>query len=94
MLRGPLGNHGANIVAMGGLSGGDPRPMSPTRLAELVADGDLRFVLTGGGGFGGAAGFGSGDINAIVADACTEVATTDGLYDGAGRADAIAGAGP
>jgi 4-amino-4-deoxy-L-arabinose transferase-like glycosyltransferase len=76
---------GDSVMAVGGFSGSD-NSMSKERLAELVANGELRFVMGG-----------SGAISAVVAEACTAVpATTWGassgsgtLYDCSGQADAI-----
>ena len=88
---------GDSVMPMGGFSGGDPA-MTPARLAELVRDGELRFVLTGGGfgGLGGPGGLGGGgfgggaNISSIVSTACTEVpSVADGLYDCKGKAGAI-----
>jgi 4-amino-4-deoxy-L-arabinose transferase-like glycosyltransferase len=57
---------GDSVVALGGFMGTDPAN-SVERVAEAVDDGDLRFVLTGGG-FPGAGG-----SSAAVAAACEEV---------------------
>jgi hypothetical protein len=56
-----LATHGEPVMAMGGFSGGDPAPTT-TQLESLVQTGALRFILEGGGGFGGAGGgpFGPG----------------------------------
>jgi hypothetical protein len=43
---------GRAVLAMGGFSGGDPA-MTVARLQQLVASGQLRYVLTGGGPGGG-----------------------------------------
>ncbi len=48
---------GQPVMAMGGFSGGDPVP-TLARFEKLVAEGQVRYVLVGGGGFGG--GFGGG----------------------------------
>jgi 4-amino-4-deoxy-L-arabinose transferase-like glycosyltransferase len=49
---------GRPVMAMGGFSGGDPAPTLP-QWENLVKDGQVRYVLVGGGGgFGG--GFGGG----------------------------------
>ena len=79
--------NGDSVMPMGGFSGSDPA-MTPARLAQLVRDGELRFVLTGGG-FGGPGGFSGGGIDSIVTTACTEVPDYSGLYDCQGKADAI-----
>ena len=43
---------GAPVMAMGGFSGSDPAP-TLDQLQSLVASGQLRYVLLGGGGPGG-----------------------------------------
>jgi 4-amino-4-deoxy-L-arabinose transferase-like glycosyltransferase len=89
---------GDSVMAMGGFSGSDPA-MSATRLAELVRDGDLRFVLAGGG-MGGfdMGGTGASAVSSVVQQACEPVRATawggaaddvSSLFDCAGRADAI-----
>jgi hypothetical protein len=95
---------GDSVMPMGGFTGGDPA-MTPSRLARLVRDGDLRFVLAGGfgpGGFGGGGFGGGGGIDAVVTSACTEVPASNWgggqspsgtLYDCNGKADAITEAG-
>ena len=77
---------GDSVLPIGGFSGSDPS-LPKERFAELVADGDLRFVLAGT------------SVSAIAAEACTAVpvstwggtssATGVALYDCAGKADAI-----
>jgi 4-amino-4-deoxy-L-arabinose transferase-like glycosyltransferase len=86
--------NGDSVTAMGGFSGGDPA-MTTARLAALVADGELRFVVAGGG-FGGGLG-GGGSIGSTVSSVCTVVSSSEWggtgdstLYDCAGQADAIA----
>jgi hypothetical protein len=49
---------GAPVMAMGGFSGGDPAPTAD-QLAQLVAAGKLRFVMSGGR-MGGGPGRGQG----------------------------------
>jgi hypothetical protein len=69
--------------------------MTQRRLAELVAKGELRYVLGGGGGFGGPGGGGGANVTGIVSQACTSVpastwgGTSGTLYDCQGKADAI-----
>lgn len=79
---------GHAVMAMGGFRGSDPA-MTPSRLAELVRAGELRYVLTSGGrGPGG----GSSQVSAVVAAACTPVddpAVTASISDCSGAADAI-----
>jgi len=84
---------GDSVMAMGGFSGSDPA-MTPTRLADLVRTGRLRYVM-GGVGIGG----GAGGITSVAQTACTAVpastwgGTTGTVYDCAGKADAIITAG-
>ena len=83
---------GDSVMAMGGFSGTD-QAMTQSRLAELVADGELRYVLGGSGG--GPGGGGSSNVASIVSQACTSVpastwgGTSGTLYDCQGKADAI-----
>jgi hypothetical protein len=49
------------VMAMGGFSGGDPAPTA-AQLAQYVADGKLRFVLTGGRGGGPGRGPGGNSV--------------------------------
>jgi 4-amino-4-deoxy-L-arabinose transferase-like glycosyltransferase len=86
---------GHSVMAMGGFSGGDPA-MTPTKLADLVANGQLRFVSTGGGGFGGFGGAGSTAVNQAVTKACTAIPATrwggtgtSTVYDCKGKQAAI-----
>jgi 4-amino-4-deoxy-L-arabinose transferase-like glycosyltransferase len=82
--------HDDSILPMGGFYGSDPA-MTPSKLADLVGRGELRFVDTGG--------FALGDPNQIkqlVGQVCAKVAPTawqstapGSLYDCAGRQDAI-----
>jgi hypothetical protein len=44
-------------VTIGGFNGADPAP-TVAQLQRMVARGELRYVLLGGGGFGGRAGRG------------------------------------
>ena len=46
---------GFPVIAMGGFSGSDPA-MTVTQLQALVASGQLRYVVLGGGGAGGPGG--------------------------------------
>ncbi len=91
--------HGDSVMAIGGFSGGDPT-MSTRRLAELVRNGDLRFVSAGGGG--GFGGFGGGSsIASTVSSVCAEVPSSNWggsdastVYDCSGLADEIAASTP
>ncbi len=82
---------GHSVMAMGGFSGSDPA-MTPTKLADLVERGELRFVSTGGGAFG-SLGHGSNAVDQAVTTVCTNVPAglwggsgTSTLYDCAGKA--------
>ena len=46
---------GEAVVTIGGFGGGDPAP-TVDQLAQMVADGELKYVLVGGGGMGGGPG--------------------------------------
>jgi 4-amino-4-deoxy-L-arabinose transferase-like glycosyltransferase len=50
---------GDPVITMGGFMGADPAP-TVAQLKSLVKSGQLRYVLTGGGGFGGGGGGGGG----------------------------------
>jgi 4-amino-4-deoxy-L-arabinose transferase-like glycosyltransferase len=51
---------GKPVMAMGGFSGGDPAP-TLAQFEKLVSEGEVHYVLVGGGGFGfGGGGFGGG----------------------------------
>jgi 4-amino-4-deoxy-L-arabinose transferase-like glycosyltransferase len=79
---------GKPVMAMGGFSGSDPAP-TLEQLQGYVRSGQLRFVIGGGGGPGGAGRLGSEASQRAtwLAQACSEVnvgGTT--LYDCAGAA--------
>jgi hypothetical protein len=81
-------------MAMGGFSGSDPAP-SLAQLQALVASGELRYVLIGGGGPGGPGGGGragsTSEINAWVTSVGTAVdfgGSGGTLYDLSGAAAA------
>ncbi len=78
---------GYSVMASGGFSGGDPA-LTQTRLADLVRNGELRFVQAGGGFGGGAPGGGIGGsaagggrgtigVTSIVTSVCTAVPATN-----------------
>ncbi len=71
---------GANVVTIGGFSGSDPAP-TVDQLAQMVADGELRYVLIGGQGGGRG---GSSEITTWVQEhgtAVTDVTASSGtLY--------------
>jgi 4-amino-4-deoxy-L-arabinose transferase-like glycosyltransferase len=85
---------GEPVMAMGGFTGGDPAP-SLDELKALVASGDLRYIVLGGGGgpggFGGGGrgpgGRGLGEVASWITAACTPI-TVGGttIYDCAGAA--------
>ena len=89
--------NGDSVVALGGFSGGD-NAATPDRVADLVTNGELRYlsVAGGGGGFGG----GASGLSSAVTSACTAVdasnwggSGTSGVYDCKGKAAAIRKAG-
>ena len=65
---------GQPVMAMGGFTGGDPTP-TREQLQALIHAGKLRFVMLGGGGFGGV--FGGSTVgrerDAWVTSSCTRV---------------------
>jgi 4-amino-4-deoxy-L-arabinose transferase-like glycosyltransferase len=80
---------GAEVVAIGGFSGNESE-VSVDWLADAVAAGKIRWVLTSGG-----AGFqdgrtGSRSAMAAVEATCTPVDSVGGLYDCQGAASALA----
>ena len=84
---------GDSVMPMGGFSGSDPA-MTVERLADLVADGDLRFVLGGGAGFGGGPGAGVGGFGGTGGGVATAVAQACQVVDPAtwGASGGAAGA--
>jgi 4-amino-4-deoxy-L-arabinose transferase-like glycosyltransferase len=82
---------GADVVAIGGFSGRESQ-VTADWLAARVASGEIRYVLTtgGGGGPGGDSRVGSGDVMAKVAATCPAVSSVSGLYDCAGQVAALA----
>jgi 4-amino-4-deoxy-L-arabinose transferase-like glycosyltransferase len=85
---------GANVAGLGGFSGSESSP-TVQWLAQAVADGRIRYVLTDGGstsGFGGRDGrAGASAIMSVVQKVGTETSVS-GLYDLQGKASAIAAA--
>ena len=80
---------GANIAAIGGFSGRESQ-VTTTWLADAIDAGQVRWVLTDGGG-GGAPNdtrVGSSSVMSLVASACTTT-TQSGLYDCSGKAAAL-----
>jgi 4-amino-4-deoxy-L-arabinose transferase-like glycosyltransferase len=75
---------GEPVMAMGGFSGSDPAP-TLEQLKALVASGQLRYVLIGGGGPGGAGGPGGGrDGSTSAVSAWVTSAGTAVDYGGSG----------
>jgi hypothetical protein len=80
---------GADVAAIGGFAGNESE-VSAQWLADAVAQGKIRYVLTGDG-----AGFddgrtGSRSVMAAVEATCTPVEGVDGLYDCQGSEPALA----
>jgi len=81
---------GADVAALGGFSGRESE-VTVEWLADRVASGRLRWVLTGGGSMGMDGRIGSGTVMAAAQDGCAAVTSIDGLYDCAGAGAALAG---
>jgi 4-amino-4-deoxy-L-arabinose transferase-like glycosyltransferase len=84
-------NSRADVVAIGGFSGRESQ-VTAAWLADRVASGEIRYVLTtGGGGMGpgGDSRVGATDVMAKVADAGRPVSSVSGLYDVSGTAAAL-----
>jgi hypothetical protein len=81
---------GASVLPMGGFTGQVPFPTA-NQLASLVAKGQLRYVLVGGGrGFGGNGGNGNGGVNAVQSWVTSNCQAVDASAYG-GTASATAG---
>jgi hypothetical protein len=85
---------GASVAGLGGFSGRESE-VSVSWLADAVRAGNVRWVLTDGGGPGG--GFrdgrvGSSTVMAAVQQTCSPTSIS-GLYDCLRHADALAPAG-
>src|SRR5215218_6493022 len=82
---------GADVAALGGFSGRESE-VTVDWLAQRVADGTIRWVLTDGdgGGMPNDGRTGSSAVMAAVQETCTSVPGVDGLYDCSGAADALA----
>ena len=84
---------GEPVASMGGFTGRET-VLTHAFLAKLIRSGEARyFLLGGGGGFGGGPGGGSNAAIQTIESTCTSVSAVSGLYDCAGKADAILGAG-
>ena len=84
-------NSGADVVAIGGFSGRESQ-VTADWLADRVASGQIRYVLTtGGGGMGpgGDSRVGATDVMAKVAETGRAVSSVSGLYDVSGTAAAL-----
>jgi 4-amino-4-deoxy-L-arabinose transferase-like glycosyltransferase len=84
---------GADVAALGGFSGRESE-VSAQWLAQAVAGGKIRYVLTDGssGGMGNDGRTGAGALMAVVQQVGTETSVS-GLYDLQGTAAALAAAG-
>jgi hypothetical protein len=87
---GELISSGADVAAIGGFSGRESQ-VSVQWLADAVADGRIRWVLTDGNG--GAmpqdGRVGAGEVMAVAARIGDPVSSVSGLYDLQGKADAL-----
>jgi hypothetical protein len=83
---------GKDVAGIGGFSGRESQ-VSVTWLADAIASGKLRWVMTDSGGTGGMpndARVGSRDAMSAVAKSCTAVSSVSGLYDCQGHAATLA----
>jgi hypothetical protein len=86
---GELISSGAKVAALGGFSGRESQ-VSVSWLADAVASGKVRYVLTsdsGGLRFDGRTG--ADDVMAVAQQVGTNVSSVSGLYDLQGKADAL-----
>ncbi|MDO9354535.1 MAG: hypothetical protein Q7T55_12620, partial [Solirubrobacteraceae bacterium] len=84
---------GADVAGIGGFSGSESE-VTLDWFADRVAAGDIRWVMTNGGGMGGRdARTGSQTVMNAVSSTCTAVSSVDGLYDCQGMDDALRSAG-
>ncbi len=81
---------GADVVAIGGFSGRESQ-VTAAWLADRVESGQIRYVLTTGGGMGpgGDSRVGATDVMAKVAETGRAVSSVSGLYDVSGTAAAL-----
>jgi 4-amino-4-deoxy-L-arabinose transferase-like glycosyltransferase len=80
---------GANVVAIGGFSGRESK-VSTAWLADAIASGRIRYVLTtGGDSMPNDDRTGADTVLAAVKDIGKEVSSVDGLYDMQGLANAL-----
>jgi 4-amino-4-deoxy-L-arabinose transferase-like glycosyltransferase len=86
---GSLITSGADVVAIGGFSGRESQ-VTTEWLADAVESGQIRYVLTtGGGGLPNDGRTGADDVMSAVEAVGTPVSSVDGLYDLQGLADAL-----
>ena len=88
---GQLISTGADVAAIGGFSGRESQ-VSVRWLADAVAQGRIRWVLTDGSGGGGMprdGRIGASEVMAVVAKVGDPVSSVSGLYDLQGKAEAL-----
>jgi 4-amino-4-deoxy-L-arabinose transferase-like glycosyltransferase len=86
---GSLISSGADVVAIGGFSGRESQ-VTTAWLADAVASGQIRYVLTSsGGGLPNDGRTGADDVMAAVESVGKPVGSVDGLYDLQGLAGAL-----
>jgi 4-amino-4-deoxy-L-arabinose transferase-like glycosyltransferase len=86
---GSLISSGANVVAIGGFSGRESQ-VTTAWLADAVASGQIRYVLTSGsGGLRNDGRTGADDVMAAVQAVGKPVSSVDGLYDLQGLANQL-----
>lgn len=81
---------GADVAGIGGFSGRESE-VSASWLAERVASGDVRWVLTSSGGLRDSR-TGSNTVMEAVSSTCKAVSSVDGLYDCQGQDSALSAA--
>jgi 4-amino-4-deoxy-L-arabinose transferase-like glycosyltransferase len=79
-----------DVITLGGFNGSDPAP-TVAQVRTLVADGELRWILVGGG-FGDFGGFTGGDGRSSSSEAATGTSGIGALF-GAGTTRATTGGG-
>ena len=88
---GQLISSGADVAAIGGFSGRESQ-VSVRWLADAVAQGRIRWVVTDGSGGGGMprdGRIGASEVMAVVAKVGDPVSSVSGLYDLQGKAEAL-----
>ena len=76
-----IADAGASVLPVGGFSGSDGYP-ALAGFQQLVAKGELKYVLLSGGGQGGGAGDGTSSIESWVSSTCKTVSSS--AYGGSG----------